>query len=275
MVMEIFYAQPSIIDRSAAHALPEHCKGDVEFRNVSFQIDGNVILDDISFHIKPGQTLGIMGPTGSGKTSVVNMLERFYEPTSGEVLLDGENIQNMYLSDLHRTVNPAMQDVFLFSDTVEGNIAYGAENISFEDVQKFARIADADGFIKKMEEGYDTLIGERGVGLSGGQRQRISLARALAMQPSVLVLDDTTSAVDMETEQYIQDQLRHLDFLCTKVIIAQRISSVQDADWIIILDEGKIREQGTHAQLLENHDYYYHIWALQNNVDEGGDDVGA
>ena len=142
-------------------------------------------------------------------------------------------------------------------------------------MQKFARIADADGFIKKMEEGYDTLIGERGVGLSGGQRQRISLARALAMQPSVLVLDDTTSAVDMETEQYIQDQLRHLDFLCTKVIIAQRISSVQDADWIIILDEGKIREQGTHAQLLENHDYYYHIWALQNNVDEGGDDVGA
>ena len=275
MVMEIFYAQPSIIDRSAAHALPERCKGDVEFRNVSFQIDGNVILDDISFHIKPGQTLGIMGPTGSGKTSVVNMLERFYEPTSGEVLLDGENIQTMYLSDLHRTVNPAMQDVFLFSDTVEGNIAYGAENISFEDVQKFARIADADGFIKKMEEGYDTLIGERGVGLSGGQRQRISLARALAMQPSVLVLDDTTSAVDMETEQYIQDQLRHLDFLCTKVIIAQRISSVQDADWIIILDEGKIREQGTHAQLLENHDYYYHIWALQNNVDEGGDDVGA
>lgn len=275
MVMEIFYAQPSIIDRSAARALPDRCEGDVEFRNVSFQIDGNVILDDISFHIKPGQTLGIMGPTGSGKTSVVNMLERFYEPTSGEVLLDGENIQNMYLSDLHRTVNPAMQDVFLFSDTVEGNIAYGAENISFEDVQKFARIADADGFIKKMEEGYDTLIGERGVGLSGGQRQRISLARALAMRPSVLVLDDTTSAVDMETEQYIQDQLRHLDFLCTKVVVAQRTSSVQDADWIIILDEGKIREQGTHAQLLENRGYYYHIWALQNNVDEGGDDVGA
>ena len=162
----------------------------------------------------------------------------------------------------------AMQDVFLFSDTVEGNIAYGNTEMTFDEVRACAKAADADGFINRMEDGYDTLIGERGVGLSGGQRQRISLARALAMKPSILVLDDTTSAVDMETEKYIQHQLRNLPFPCTRVMIAQKVSSVQDADEIIILDEGKIIERGTHEELLAQHGYYYGIWALQNSVEE-------
>lgn len=162
----------------------------------------------------------------------------------------------------------AMQDVFLFSDTVEGNIAYGNTSMTFDQVRACAKTADADGFINRMQDGYDTLIGERGVGLSGGQRQRISLARAIAMKPSVLILDDTTSAVDMETEKYIQHQLRNLPFPCTKIMIAQKVSSVQDADEIIILDEGKIIERGTHEELLKKHGYYYGIWALQNSIEE-------
>mgnify|MGYP005788060197 CR=1 FL=1 len=172
------------------------------------------------------------------------------------------------MATLRRSVSVAMQDVFLFSDTVEGNIAYGNTEMSFDEVRACAKAADADGFINRMEEGYDTLIGERGVGLSGGQRQRIALARALAMKPSVLVLDDTTSAVDMETEKYIQHQLRSLPFPCTKVIVAQKVSSVQDADQIIILDGGKIIERGTHEELLQQRGYYYSIWALQNSIEE-------
>ncbi len=275
MIIEIFYAQPTIVDRSRALPPENRPEGDVEFNDVSFKVNGNVLLDHVSFHIGAGKTLGIMGTTGSGKTTLVSMIPRFYEPTSGEVLLDGKNVEDYTLSSLRRSIGLAMQEVFLYSDTVEGNIAYSGDGISLEEAQKFAVMADANGFINRMSEGYDTLIGERGVGLSGGQKQRISLARALAVKPSVLILDDTTSAVDMETEQYIQGQLRRLDFACTKIVIAQRVSSVQDADLIIVMDNGGIKEQGTHEELLRNRGYYYHIWALQNSVDEGGASVGA
>ncbi|WOC31388.1 MULTISPECIES: ABC transporter ATP-binding protein [Caproicibacterium] len=274
MVMEVFYAVPSIVDHSDAEAPKQRAKGDVEFRGVTFRVDGKDAVTDVSFHIKPGETLGIMGTTGSGKTSLVNLMTRAYEPTQGTVLLDGKDVQKYPLSFLRKNMAVAMQDVFLFSDTVEGNIAYGQADLSEEGVVACARAADADGFIRRLSEGYDTLIGERGVGLSGGQKQRISLARALAMRPSVLVLDDTTSAVDMETEQYIQGQLHSLDFLCTKVVIAQRVSSVQDADEILILDNGRIIEHGTHEELLKNRGFYYKIWALQNSVKEG-EPIGA
>lgn len=274
MVMEVFYSVPSIINHSNASVPKERVKGDIEFRDVTFHIDGKDAVEDISFHVKPGQTLGIMGTTGSGKTSLVNLMMRAYEPTKGTVLLDGKDVQEYPLPLLRKSMAIAMQDVFLFSDTVAGNIAYGRADLSQEGVVECARAADADGFIRGLSEGYDTLIGERGVGLSGGQKQRISLARALAMQPSILVLDDTTSAVDMETEQYIQGQLRNLDFPCTKVVIAQRVSSVQDADEILIMDNGRIIEHGTHEELLKNHGFYYKIWALQNSVKEG-ETIGA
>ncbi len=274
MVIEIFYAQPRIIDRSGAKAIERRLKGDLEFNNVSFAINGNTLLDHINFKIESGKTLGIMGTTGAGKTTLVNLISRIYDASEGEVLLDGKNVQDYTLSALRGSVGMAMQDVFLFSDTIEGNIAYGNVDLPFADVEKYAVTADADDFIRRTEQGYDTLIGERGVGLSGGQRQRISLARALAVKPSVLILDDTTSAVDMETEQYIQEHLRSLDFTCTKIIIAQRVSSVKDADEILILDEGKIVEQGTHRELLKQRGYYYRIWALQNNVEEG-EPIGA
>ena len=274
MIIEIFYAQPSIADRYQAKDPGKRPEGDVEFRDVSLKIDGTMILDDISFHIKPGQTLGIIGTTGSGKTTLTGMLTRINDPTSGEVLLDGEPVQSYTLQALRRYIGVAMQDVFLFSDTVDANIAYGRPDMPFEEVQDYARRAGADEFIRRMEEGYDTLVGERGVGLSGGQKQRLSLARALAIRPSVLILDDTTSAVDMETEKYLQEQLRQLDFPCTKIIIAQRISSIEDADLILVLDGGKIIERGTRRELLRHKGFYRHIWAIQNSKEEG-EELGA
>ena len=274
MIIEIFCAQPSIADRYQAKDPGKRPEGDVEFRDVSLKIDGTMILDDISFHVKPGQTLGIIGTTGSGKTTLTGMLTRVNDPTSGEVLLDGEPVQSYTLQALRRYIGVAMQDVFLFSDTVDANIAYGRPDMPFEEVQDYARRAGADEFIRRMEEGYDTLVGERGVGLSGGQKQRLSLARALAIRPSVLILDDTTSAVDMETEKYLQEQLRQLDFPCTKIIIAQRISSIEDADLILVLDGGKIIERGTHRELLRHKGFYRHIWAIQNSKEEG-EELGA
>ncbi|MCH4239157.1 MAG: ABC transporter ATP-binding protein/permease [Oscillospiraceae bacterium] len=274
MVMEVFYSVPSIVNRSGSAAPKKRADGDIEFRHVTFTVDGSDAVQDISFHAAPGKTIGIMGTTGSGKTSLINLMMRSYEPTQGEVLLDGKNVQDYQLPYLRRSMAVAMQDVFLFSDTVEGNIAYGQADMAQDEVIRCARRADADGFIRRLSDGYDTLIGERGVGLSGGQKQRISLARALAMRPSVLILDDTTSAVDMETEKYIQEQLRSLDFSCTKFVIAQRISSVQDADQILIMDKGRIIERGTHEELLKNHGFYYKIWALQNSVKEG-EAIGA
>lgn len=268
MIIEIFYSQPTIVEHATAKEPDHRLNGELSYDHVTLKVSGHTVLEDINLHVPAGKTLGIMGTTGSGKTSLVSLLNRAYDVTEGSVSIDGINVQDIPMATLRRSVSVAMQDVFLFSDTVEGNIAYGNTDMSFDEVRACAKAADADGFINRMEEGYDTLIGERGVGLSGGQRQRIALARALAMKPSVLVLDDTTSAVDMETEKYIQHQLRSLPFPCTKVIVAQKVSSVQDADQIIILDGGKIIERGTHEELLQQRGYYYSIWALQNSIEE-------
>ena len=177
-------------------------------------------------------------------------------------------MENLRLHDLRRHIGLATQDVLLYSDTIEGNIAYGDGSIKINDVVKFARYSSASDFIAKMPEGYDTIVGERGVGLSGGQKQRISLARALAIRPSILILDDTTSAVDMETEKQIQHSLKELDFPCTKVIIAQRISTTRDADRIVVLRDGYIEESGTHEELLTKKGYYYELVKLQTGLDE-------
>ena len=208
-----------------------------------------------------------MGETGCGKTTIINLLERFYDVKEGRITLDGINVKRWNLQSLRSKFGVATQDIFLFSDTVEGNIAYGGEDISMEQVKQSAATAQVD-FINRLPNGYDTIIGERGVGLSGGQRQRIALARALAIKPRILVLDDTTSAVDMETEELIQKGLDNLDFPCTKIIIAQRISSVKNADKIIVLRDKHVVETGTHEQLLANKGYYYEINRIQNGIDE-------
>ncbi|MDR0669581.1 MAG: ABC transporter ATP-binding protein/permease [Treponema sp.] len=267
MIREVVEAPKGFTDAPDAVELSSRPRGGIEFRNVNLNIQGNDILQDISFKAGPGETIGILGSTGSGKTSLINLLGHFYEPDTGEVLLDGVNINNYTMSSLRRHIGFAMQDVFLFSDSVKGNIAYGRPELGDDTIVKRAAQADAHSFIVKMEESYDTLVGERGVGLSGGQRQRIALARALAIEPAILILDDTTSAVDSETEQYIQNQLRNLDFPCTKIIIAQRISSFRGASQILVMDKGRIVERGTHEQLLANRGFYHHIWCLQYNVD--------
>lgn len=268
-VMELDLAKPGIADLDGAKE-HEHVKGDIEFRDVSFAYDNKLVLKNISFKAKAGETIAIMGPTGSGKTTIIQLLARFYDAQSGEILVDGCDVKHWKLRQLRDGIGTATQDVFLFSDTVEGNVAFGDQELTFEEVKDFANRAAADDFIQHLPEGYDTIIGERGVGLSGGQRQRIALARALAVKPGVLVMDDTTSAVDMETEKYIQHELAQLPYACTKIIIAQRISSVKDADQILILRDGAIAERGTHAELLSKRGYYYETWQLQNGIEEGG-----
>ena len=264
-VMEIYYSEPQIVDKEDALDFPDRFKGKVEFKNVSFKYeDGNLlVLHNISFVANPGETVAIMGETGCGKTSLIQLIPRFYEPTEGEVLVDGINVNDMKLTQLRKNIGLATQDVLLYSDTIDGNIAYGDSSLTKEEVEKFAKYSAAAKFITKMPEGYDTIVGERGVGLSGGQKQRISLARALAVKPAILILDDTTSAVDMETAKQIQHSLNELDFPCTKLIIAQRVSTTKFADKILIIQDGRITEEGTHDELVAKKGYYYSLVQLQ------------
>lgn len=262
-IIEIYYGSPRIVTRSDAVDKPDRFEGRVEFDHVSFSYGKTKVLDDVSFEAAPGETVVIMGETGSGKTTLVDLIPRIYDAEAGEVKVDGVNVQHLKLPQLRGNIGVATQDVLLYSDTIDGNISFGDTSMSEENVIKYAQAADADGFIRKLSDGYNTIVGERGVGLSGGQKQRISLARALAVKPAILILDDTTSAVDLETEKHIQQALKNLDFTCTKIIIAQRISTARYADKIIVLKNGRIAEQGTHEQLIQNNGYYREVYELQ------------
>jgi ATP-binding cassette subfamily B protein len=254
-IFATYKEEPKVIPPRTG-GIHEKLKGDVEFKNVSYSADDEDIVKDISFKVHAGQTVGIIGSTGAGKSTLMNLLCRFYDATSGQVLVDGRDVKDLDLYNLRDNIGMAMQDVFLFSDTIEGNIAYGRPECSFEDVKHAAIMADANHFINAMPDKYDTIVGERGVGLSGGQKQRISLARALLKDPSILILDDTTSAVDMETESYIQKQLKSIQNKCTVFVIAYRISSIKDSDLILVMDNGRIIEHGTHDELVEKGGYY-------------------
>ncbi len=267
-VIELCEASPLIADRHDAVKAEKPLSGKIEFRNVSFAYKrgSEKVLNNISFVAQPGETVAIMGPTGSGKTTLVNLIARFYDTTEGDILLDDVNVRMRRLEDIRRSVAIATQDVFLFSDTVDGNIAYSDPDMEKEKTKQYATLAAADGFIQHMEDSYDTIIGERGVGISGGQKQRLALARAMAAEAPILILDDTTSAVDMETEKYIQKSLRELPVKCTKLIIAQRISSVKHADKIMILENGKL-SIGNHETLAATNEYYRSICEFQDVKD--------
>ncbi|HWT74720.1 MAG TPA: ABC transporter ATP-binding protein [Mobilitalea sp.] len=255
--------QPSILDEVA---------GNIQFNQVSFALGDKNILSDISFDLSAGKTIGIMGATGTGKTSIINLLQRFYDVTEGEIKLDGVDIKDLTLKQLRSSISLVMQDVFLFSDTINENVKLGKKHlVNQEEIIEAAANAQAKDFIEKMEDQYETIVGERGVGLSGGQKQRISIARALAKKTPILILDDSTSALDMETELMIQRALTQVG--SSKIIIAHRISAVRNADEIIILEDGKIVERGTHESLLQKEGYYYKTYMAQygdymNNTEE-------
>ncbi len=261
-IRRIDVQKPRITQAEDAKALPA-VRGELRFEHVGFTLDGHVILKDINLALKPGQTLGVMGMTGAGKTTLVNLIQRFYDVTEGRITLDGVDIRKLPLDQLRASVSVVMQDVFLFSESVNDNVKTGRRDEIFQDTIEWA--ADAAGasrFIRRLGRQYETIVGERGVGLSGGQKQRISIARAIAKKPPVLILDDATSALDMETERLIQKNLKDVD-TSTKIIIGHRISAVRAADEIIILENNTIAERGTHEELMAKKGRYYQTWCVQ------------
>ncbi|TET83034.1 ABC transporter ATP-binding protein, partial [candidate division TA06 bacterium] len=237
--------------------------GKVEFKNVWFSYDTEYVLRDVTFEVRPGESVAIVGATGAGKTSIINLLERFYEVKKGTILIDGVDIRKMRKSDLRSNIGLVMQDVFLFAGDIQGNVRLGNSSISDEEVRRATEYANASNFIKKLDGGYSAEVKERGVTLSAGQRQLLSFARALAFDPSILVLDEATSNIDTETEVLIQDALQRLMKGRTSIIIAHRLSTIQRVNRIIVLHKGEIVEEGTHQELLKKRGIYYRLYQLQ------------
>ncbi len=239
-------------------------QGEVIFEQVDFAYqNGPAVLKNITFKAEPDQTIALIGPTGSGKSTIINLIPRFYNPTSGQVFIDGTDIQLLPLTDLRQHIGLVLQDSFLFSTTIAQNIAYGLKNASQSEIEKVAKVARAHKFIISFPAGYQTMVGERGVTLSGGQKQRIAIARALLYNPRILILDDSTSSVDTETEHLIQQALNELMLGRTTFVIAQRLLTLKNADCILVLDQGQIIERGSHTELLARHGLYRQIYDLQ------------
>jgi ATP-binding cassette subfamily B protein len=237
--------------------------GRVEFRNVNFAYNETPVIKDMSFVIEPGTTVGILGPTGSGKSTIANLMCRYYDADSGEILIDGKNVRDYNLQELRRNVGITMQEAFLFSDTVEGNIAFAKPEASLEEVEGAAELARVKEFIGDLTDGYDTIVGERGVGLSGGQKQRIALARLFLADPKVMILDDTTSAVDNDTEYKIRQSIKSRSQGHTAFIISHRVSSFENCDLILVIQDGRIVDKGSHEELISHDGYYKEVWSEQ------------
>ena len=264
-VLEILDTEPEVKDSEGAVCIGK-AHGNIEFKNVSFYYnEKEPVLNDVSFNVNAGQMIAFVGATGVGKSTIVSLLERFYDPVSGDIFLDGHNIKEITLSSLRDNLSIVLQDVFLFNGTIYENIAYGNASATKEQVLEAARIARADDFVSLMPDGYNTLIGERGVRLSGGQKQRIAIARAILKDTPVLILDEATSAVDNETEALIQQAIDELSKSRTVIVIAHRLSTVMKADNIIVLEEGNIVEQGSHRELLKNNGLYARLCSVNTN----------
>ncbi|MFZ5915630.1 MAG: ABC transporter ATP-binding protein [Chloroflexota bacterium] len=263
-IFEILDAQSDVENRPGAADLPP-VKGHVAFENVTFRYfgSGDPVLQDVSFEAQPGQTIALLGATGSGKSTIINLIPRFYDVTSGAVRIDGHDVRDVCLDSLRAQIGIVLQDTTLFSGAIRDNIAFGRPDASIDEVIAAAQAAAAHDFIVEFPDGYDTLVGERGATLSGGQKQRVAIARALLMDPRILILDDSTSSVDLATEVQIQRALTQLMRGRTSFVIAQRISTVRNADQILVLDKGRIAAQGTHQELMENSPIYAEIYSSQ------------
>jgi len=259
-VFEIIDATPEVKEKPNAIRLPS-IKGHVVFDNVSFGYDkDNLVLKNINLEAKPGETIALLGPTGSGKSTIIKLIPRFYDVTSGRILIDGYDIRDVKIEDLRKRIGIVSQETFLFNKTVKENIAFGKPEASMDDIIRVAKIAKAHDFIMKLPKGYDTIVGERGVTLSGGQQQRIAIARALLMDPKILILDDSTSSVDVDTEYEIQQALNALLKDRTAFIITQRISTIRNANKIVVLKDGRIVEEGDHETLMAKKGIYYKLY---------------
>jgi ATP-binding cassette subfamily B protein len=263
-IFEILDAKSDIVDKPNAVKLPQ-VKGDVKFENVTFRYfgGGEPVLNKVSFEARPGETIALLGATGSGKTTIINLLPRFYDPSEGRITIDGYDLRDVTLDSLRSQIGIVLQETTLFSGTIRENIAFGKPDATLEEIQNAAKAAAAHEFIMTFPEGYDTHVGERGQTLSGGQKQRVAIARALLLNPRILILDDSTSSVDLNTEAQIQKALDTLMKGRTSFVIAQRISTVMNADQILVLDKGQIVEQGKHADLMEESAIYAEIYNSQ------------
>jgi ATP-binding cassette subfamily B multidrug efflux pump len=262
-ILEIIDLPGEVVDRPDAIAL-DTARGDVKFEHVAFAYRDRLnVLVNIDFHARPGERIALIGPTGSGKSTITNLIPRFYDATDGRVLVDDKDVRDLQLKSLRRQIGIVMQEPFLFSQTVAENIAYGRPSASREEIEAAARVAHAHDFILELTDGYETRVGERGVTLSGGQKQRIAIARALLADPRILILDDSTSSVDTETEHLIQEALTELMKGRTTFIIAQRLLTLKHADCILVLQDGCIAERGDHETLLAQGGLYRQIYDLQ------------
>jgi len=263
-LFEVLDAESEIRDRPGAKRLPP-VKGRVEFDNVTFRYVGaeSDVAADLSFIVEPGQKVAILGQTGAGKSSIINLIPRFYDVTKGRVLIDGHDIRDITLESLRAQIGIVLQETTLFTGTIRENIAYGKPKATMDEVITVAKAAQAHEFISELQDGYNTGVGERGVGLSGGQKQRIAIARALLIDPHILIMDDSTSSVDAETEYKIQKALEELQKGRTTFVIAQRISTVRDADKILLLDQGRLSAEGTHKELIQTSELYVEILETQ------------
>ncbi|MGE5612831.1 MAG: ABC transporter ATP-binding protein [Bacillota bacterium] len=262
-VFEVLDTEPDIADTPGAVEITSS-KGDIVFEDVSFgYLDSTPVLKNISFHAAPGRMIALVGPTGVGKTTIISLIARFYDPVSGRILLDGRDLREITLTSLRNQISIVLQDIFLFNGTVAENIAYGCKKASMEEIIQAAKTARAHEFIVEMPEGYDTVIGERGVKLSGGQKQRLSIARAVLRNTPILILDEATAAVDVETESRIQQAIQELAKDRTIIVVAHRLSTIKRADTILVIHEGRIVESGNHSELLAHNGMYRQLYELQ------------